>query len=544
MVVDRQITFASLPPLVSAIVPQTNPYNPFGEPVLVTELLEGVEPLRVTTDSRLIRGAASLHGRVKNWDWELSLLRSEEDAQQRIDNVLIDQAPLMLVLANSDPDQTLNLFGPGPAASPEVLASVLKPPDIQTFATDATQLLGVVNGDLFSLPAGRVSTVLGTQWRKETVQFDSLLGSFVREVAAGFAELQLPLLGERLQLPAARDLTVTVAGRFDNYSDFGAIFSPQYGLVWHPLQQVAIRATYGRSFRPPSLYELYLPRELSPTLVVDPRRNGESYLAMQLAGGTRDLEATRGESFATGIDFTPPAIEPLKLSATYWHVMMESRVIALNPIFAVANESQVGGRVLRAAPTAADLAAGLPGRVLQIDVTRMNFGRLTTSGIDVGASYSFDSAAGHFAADAKATWIEEYEALDLPGVPAADRVNVANSLGTIARWRAIASLDWHRGALGATTYLRYIPSYDDTREGVRNGRTIPSQTFLDLQLSLDLGKLMGGVALLRGVELTAGASNALDQEPHFAEVNGIQGYDTSQGDLKGRFWYLRLGKTF
>ncbi len=26
------------------------------------------------------------------------------------------------------------------------------------------------------------------------------------------------------------------------------------------------------------------------------------------------------------------------------------------------------------------------------------------------------------------------------------------------------------------------------------------------------------------------------------EVNGVQGYDTSQGDLKGRFWYLRLGK--
>jgi hypothetical protein len=29
-----------------------------------------------------------------------------------------------------------------------------------------------------------------------------------------------------------------------------------------------------------------------------------------------------------------------------------------------------------------------------------------------------------------------------------------------------------------------------------------------------------------------------------AEVNGIQGYDISQGDLKGRFWYVRLGKSF
>ena len=50
--------------------------------------------------------------------------------------------------------------------------------------------------------------------------------------------------------------------------------------------------------------------------------------------------------------------------------------------------------------------------------------------------------------------------------------------------------------------------------------------------------------LLRGVEFSAGALNVLDELPHFAEVNGVQGYDTSQGDLKGRFWYLRLGKTF
>jgi iron complex outermembrane recepter protein len=200
--------------------------------------------------------------------------------------------------------------------------------------------------------------------------------------------------------------------------------------------------------------------------------------------------------------------------------------------------------VLRAEPTAADLAAGLPGRVLQIDTTFMNFGSLATSGVDAGASYTFDTVAGHFATDVKATWTNEYEALDLPATPATDRVGLANAFGTIAKWRAIASVDWERGALGATTYVRFIPSYDDTRDGVRNGRTIRSQTFLDLQLSLDLGQLLEGSALLHGLKFTGGAMNALNQEPHFAEVNGIQGYDTSQGDLKGRFWYVRLGKTF
>jgi hypothetical protein len=215
--------------------------------------------------------------------------------------------------------------------------------------------------------------------------------------------------------------------------------------------------------------------------------------------------------------------------------LMDKRINALSPTLLLLHESEFPGRVLRAQPTPAERAAGRPGRVLQLDLTRMNFGSLTTSGIDVGASYAFDTIAGHFTSDVKATWIERYEAFDLPGQAPTERVNVANTLGTIARWRGIASLDWQLGALGATTYVRYIPSYDDSLNGVRNGRTIPSQAFLDLQFSVEL---------LRGLTLTGGALNALDHEPHFAEVNGIQGYDTSQGDLKGRFWYLRLGKTF
>ena len=543
MAVDRRVVFTSLPPLLlGALVPRTNPYNRLNQDVTVTGLLPGADPSESSLDSLLVRGAGSLRGKVKNWQWELAVLRSEEDAKFRPPAVLFDPVRLALALNDPDPSQTLNLLAPGPAASPEVIASVLAPPPVKNYANDATQLTGAVSGGLFAMPAGEVALTLGTEWRKEAVQFDSLLGGVAREVAGGFAELELPLFSEKVQRPGLRELTVTVAGRFDRYTDFGEIFSPQYGLVWRPFQQVAIRATYGHSFRAPSMYDLYLPHRADDTQIVDPRR-GETYVTKQLSGGTPGLEATRGESFAAGIEFTPAAIDPLKLSATYWHVLMDERVIALPPGFAVAHESQVGDRVLRAEPTAAELAAGRPGRVLQIDNTRMNFGRLATSGVDFGASYAFDAAANHFLADVKATWIDEYEALDLPGVPAEDRVSVANSLGTIAKWRAIASLDWRRGAANATTYVRYIPSYDDTKDAVRNGRTVAAQTFLDLQFSLDVGKLLRGSALLRGVELAAGAQNALDQQPHFSEVAG-QGYDPSQGDLKGRFWYLRLGKTF
>jgi iron complex outermembrane receptor protein len=549
MFVDRSVLFDTFPPVIlNALVPQTNPYNRLGQPVLFTGFLNGADPTRVSTDSSLVRGSGSLSGKVREWNWELTLLRSEEDAEVRLANVIepddpLDMARLAQALNNPDLDGTLNLLGPGPAASRGVLAALVGPPNVDTLATDATQLTGSVNGGLFETRAGKVEMILGTEWRKEAVKFDSLFGAFEREVAGGFAEVEVPLLGDSIHFPGARELTLTLAGRFDRYTDFGEIFSPQYGLVWRPFHDVAVRATYGRSFRAPSLYELYLPNVLATTQIVDPRRN-ETYTTLQLAGGTPDLEATRGESFAAGIEFTPEAVSTLKLSATYWHVLMDDRVTALNTLFAIRHESVFADRVLRADPTAADLAAGRPGQIVQIDSSRMNLGRLETSGIDAGASYGFEGAANDFTVDLKATWIDKYESLDLPGEQAVDRVNVANSLGTIAKWRAITSLDWQRGPLNATAYVRYIPSYDDTRDGVRNGRTIPSQTFFDLQMSLDFGKLMGDSRLLRGVEFSAGALNLFNKLPDYAEVNGVQGYDTSQGDLKGRFWYLRLGKSF
>lgn len=543
MFVDRYVVFSTLPPVVpGALVMPTNPYNHLGQPVLVIGLLNGADLTQASIDASLIRGSGSLRGKLQDWDWELSLLRSEENAEVRFENV-VDDSRLAQALANPDPQRTLNLLSPGPAASPAVLASVLKPPDVDSIGTDATQLMGVLSGRLFALPAGDVTTVLGSEWRKEAVEFDSLLGAFDREIAAGFAEVRVPLISEQMQIPAARQLVVTVAGRFDRFDDFGEIFSPQYGVVWNPQRDVAVRGTYARSFRPPSLYELYLPHLPVQQSIADPLR-GESYPALQITGGTSDLEATRAESYTAGIEFTPAALSPLTLAATYWHVAMDKRITALSSTFVLLHESAVADRVVRAEPTAEDLAAGLPGRVLSLDLTRMNFGSLTTSGIDLGASYAFETAAGRFAADVKGTWIDQYDAFDLPGEAPTDRINVANSFGTIAQWRAIASLDWQLGAVGATTYVRYIPSYDDTLNGVRNHRTIPSQTFLDLQFSLDLGQLLEGSTLLHGLKFTGGALNALNQEPHFAEVNGVQGYDTSQGDLKGRFWYLRLGKSF
>jgi iron complex outermembrane recepter protein len=546
MYVDRSVRFPTVTPLVpAALVPMTNPFNPFHVPVMVSSRLVGLGLQEQNVDSTLIRGVASLRGKAAAWDWEFSLLRSEEDAQVRLENTL-DFVKLQQVLANPDPSQTLDLFRPGPAASQEILDSLLAP-SVNNYATDATQASGLATGRLFELPGGLVTAMIGGEWRKESVEFDAKLQSVKREVGAGFAELTIPIIGADMHVPALHEVKLTAGGRLDNYSDFGQIFNPQFGFHWLPYRDLALHVSYGRSFRAPSMYELYLPRQESLAIfpITDSRRGGAPSTVSLVTGGNSELEPTRGRALNAGIVFTPEALAPVELFASYWHVTMYNRITLLQPTLVLANEDLFPERVIRAAPTAADAAAGVPGSVTHIDISRMNFGQLRTSGIDLGVRYDFASAFGQFAANAVATWIGEYETVDVPATPAVDRVNVANeTVGTITKWRAVGGLDWDRGALGATMHLRYIPSYDDARGGVRNGRRIAAQTFLDLQASVDLGRMQPGIGLVQGCQLTVGASNLLDQQPHFAEVGGVQGYDMSQGDLKGRFWYVRLGKTF
>jgi hypothetical protein len=192
-----------------------------------------------------------------------------------------------------------------------------------------------------------------------------------------------------------------------------------------------------------------------------------------------------------------------------------------------------------------DVAAGLPGPLQLIDITRLNFGAIHTSGVDVNASMSFATPVGRFKPELSATWIREFSTSDLVEGPDISRVGVAHQQGTIPGWRAVASLSWNRGGLGLHSSMLYVPSYDDVNLlGNRNGRTVDSQMIVDAQVSLDLEFMVGTRSPWNGFEIRIGAFNLFNAAPPFAEVGWLSGYDTSQGDLRQRFTYLKLAKKF
>ena len=68
-----------------------------------------------------------------------------------------------------------------------------------------------------------------------------------RDVKAVFAEFNLPVFDS---------LSLTVAGRYDNYGSFGSSTNPKYSFKWQPIDWLVFRGAYSTGFKIPDFARL------------------------------------------------------------------------------------------------------------------------------------------------------------------------------------------------------------------------------------------------------------------------------------------------
>jgi outer membrane receptor protein involved in Fe transport len=76
------------------------------------------------------------------------------------------------------------------------------------------------------------------------------------------------------------------------------------------------------------------------------------------------------------------------------------------------------------------------------------------------------------------------------------------------------------------------------------GRRLPSRTLVDVQATFALDEMIGPGPLSDDLRLQFGVKNVFNELAPFSEIGFSLGFDSSQGDLIGRFSYLRLSKGF
>lgn len=534
--------------ITNRLVPASNAFNPFGVAVNVNYLITGTPARRTENEIDYFRGVAGLRGQLSGWDWDVSVLHSRERGRQSAKNTISTPA-LTAALASADPSAAFNPFQDGPGGSQTLLASLIAPPIIDTDKFRETQGSGFVRGSPFSLPAGPLQLVVGGEVRSERLEFSigaiGLRVNAKRDIEALFGEIQLPLVEAGMDVPLVRELSISLAGRYDHYSDFGGTFNPEIGLTWHPASWLLLRGAYSTSFRAPSIFEANQPQSTFQATVPDPRRNNAPTLVDVTTGGNPNLDPETASSLTMGAVARFGASAPLRLAATYWRIRYRDRIGVVDPLL---DETQFADLVVRAAPTPADIAAGLPGILLSVQQVPANFARTFADGMDFEISKVAPLGTGSLSGALNATWMFRYRASDLPNSPPVERVGRYNTAGSIPEWRLTGTLAWDGPVFGGTVAGRYIASYADANvSNVPNGDRVPSQFYLDLQARVNLDRLFQSEGfILSGLSWRVGVINAFDRTPSYS-LSGAQqgvGYDLSQGDIRGRFLYTSISKRF
>lgn len=267
-------------------------------------------------------GRVSFTGEIsEDWEWNLSAGWGQGRFGQSLANNINRIALLQGVAGCANipaagrlPDcVNVDIFGP--TATTPAMANFMRT-DVQANQTiEQTLFSGFVRGDLFDLPAGPVSTVVGFEYRDDDVSLivddaqrrgeiagfnavQNILGSL--DVYEAYGEVNVPILAD---LPFVEELSVEAGYRVSDYSTVGSVDSYKYGARYAPVDWLRFRAVYNKAVRAPSALESFQNGDQGFPSYTDPCR-------ATVAAGNPALSAFCTTNGNIGGGFVPGVIAP------------------------------------------------------------------------------------------------------------------------------------------------------------------------------------------------------------------------------------------
>jgi len=490
-------------------------------------------------------------------------------------------------------DNAFDPFGTGTSAA--TMAFLTDSYQYTQAITEITNIYGKFDGDLIELPGGTVQVAIGGEYTKYGMAQDKVsptnLGpsssnsaflhlDYGRNVKSGFAELFIPLVDPDMDIPGIRRFELNIAGRIDDYSDFGSTTNPKIAANWEVVDGLKFRANWGQSFVAPALtsvganefgqtaesvygaagqvqvpYDTYPEAKLVPGC--DPLAtscvfaNGGVRPGVQINGGNANLTAQTGESWSIGVDFTPVFIPGLRISATYWVNNLRGGVTAPSTGL-VLTDPNLSSRlqIFPAGLTADQIAAAVgtlpPGNPLDpgtkyfiFDFRQGNVVNLDVAGIDVDINYRLntDSIGSFTLGGAMSRKLKfdgfgnngsTYDALGTGGV-----FTTFQSIKLVGR----AYVAWNYEGLDANVFVNYTGGYynrglfgtdntgydvisDADGNKIGGGRPVGSFTTVDL----NVGYTFEDLGPIREAKIYLDVTNLFDEDPPF--VNAAAGLNS------------------
>jgi iron complex outermembrane recepter protein len=422
--------------------------------------------------------------------------------------------------------------------------------------TQNWELMGLLNAHAYApiltLPSGDINIAAGAEWQRDTykVQPSAFVLNFGlndteegaadagRHYTSVYVEGQLPVFGNQFTFPGAASLGIDAAARFESIQDAGSRTDPTVSVRWEPMANtLALRASYGTSFRAPSLNDVNGGTTTTQITLINPQ-SGQSQYYVGTTGANLNLKPETATYKTFGIAFTPPAIPGLTATVDRWFIDQKNIVIQTSAQLVL--EGIQPGTLFTA-------SNGEQG----IIYTYENAAGQQVNGTDLDLDYRFHtSTAGAFDFRVAGTYLNSFRVNDSAGagyVQYAGNTALASSLSAVTglpKLRFLATANWSYQALGATYLLHYVGSYLDPT--IPPDVKVASYVTHDLQLTFDVSKLPAASGWWSGLKFTLGVNDLTDTKPpvFFAGPDGgglaANGYDTSIVDPTGRFFYVAV----
>ncbi|MCZ6705944.1 MAG: TonB-dependent receptor, partial [Bacteroidetes bacterium] len=454
---DTEIVNQTFPELfIGDYFPINNPWNPFppsafdtdpfGSPTLpfaYAFVETGPAIDRVNTET--IRAVVSLEGVFSSWVWEIGALYNSAVSSRHGEKGYLSAESIEAALngidldgdGTSQPNEFLNVYSSASNPNSQALTDTLQTSIFRESETVLFSLDGLISGKLMVLPSGNLSGALGFEYRDDSLHDvsdqlslgDQLANQFaplffgirydnaedivplsfqVQELDESFSptatggRTQLSLFGE-LQIPILENLEVQAALRYEDYSDFGTELNPRVAVRFQPWSRLTLRGSWGRSFRAPSLAELYLSPSAEMFAAWDPMRCPEPDLVLPpfvactlesfeyVTSGNSELKPERSESVSLG--FTADVWKALSITANFWSIEHKDKIVAPGIDQILDKEQSLGPAfVERNTALPEDIALGFPGNIERVNNLFINLAKHDVSGIDVDATFDLEVA--------------------------------------------------------------------------------------------------------------------------------------------------------
>lgn len=599
------------------VVPASNPYNLTGADTanISYSFINSLGPLYYKGYEEVWQATGGVTLTLGG-EWQLDGYVSYGEVDDyRTRTGRVNGTALVAALNSTDINTALDVFSNGTNGYPsgQVRQNVLSSINGYDLVNPTVNIFDVrvgADGPIFELPTGEARLAIGAEYvaqEREQILKNNYVTpntntvattrspTIERKVDSIFSELFLPIIESN----SGQRVTATLAVRYDRYDDTQSgpskglldtsTTNPKIGVNWDISDTLSLRASYGTSFRAPSLGDytygaptVVAPPAISPQLAAIysiPLGPPPPASVMIQGGHNLGLDPEEADTWTFGMDFKSGG---LNLSATYYNIQFENQIavpananslqeVSYAQTLANSGSSLVlpGQGLIIFNPTTAQLQAYLahggsatahinvfntPEAVLYgsgsapvsgqttpvyvlIESLSTNSGTLETDGIDFSASYGWDTNAGSWVIGDTFTYVLNYDLQLAKGTPFVDYLN---QVDFPLQFQSRAYLSWNRGSLSANVFANYQNAYNNTK--VSPTKTVDSNLTFDVKLSYDTGD---NGSWMDNTVVSLTALNIFDEDPPFAQVSqgvALQNFDSQNASPIGRYVGLEIAK--